>query len=80
MNFTERHAGKIAFTLSCYDRIVITGTLVDVGHAQAMTHFLNQADVRIFDYPDWANQFRQELREHAEALAKDNNLEIEFIR
>ena len=79
-HFTERHADKIAFPLSCYDRVVITGTLVDVGHAQAMTGFLHQANVRIFDYPDWANRFRQELREHAETLARENNLEIEFIR
>jgi hypothetical protein len=78
--FTERHADKIAFILSCYDRIVITGTLVDVGHAQAMTRFLYSRGGPIFDYPDWANQFREELRSHAEAVAHSHGLEIEFIQ
>jgi hypothetical protein len=35
-HFTERHADKIAFDLSCFDRVLISGSLVDVGHAQAM--------------------------------------------
>lgn len=78
--FTERHADKIAFSLSCFDRVVITGSLVDVGYAKAMTGFLYRLGLPIFEYPDWASQFRDELREHAEAVARDNGLEIEFIR
>ena len=78
--FTERHADKIAFVLSCYDRIVITGTLVDVGYAQAMTRFIRGLGLPVFEYPDWANQFREELRTHAEAVARDHGLEIEFIQ
>lgn len=77
--FVHRHADKISFILSCYDRIVITGTLVDVGYAQAMTRMLNGLGLPIFEYPNWANQFREELRTHAEAIARDNGLEIEFI-
>lgn len=80
ITFTERHADKIAFTLSCYDRIVLTGSLVDVGYAQAMTRFIKQLGLPIFEYPDWANRFREELREHAEAVARDQGLEIEFIQ
>jgi hypothetical protein len=78
--FTERHADKIAFILSCYDRIVLTGSLVDVGHAEAMTRFIKRLGVPVFEYPQWANQFREELRAHAEAVARDHGLEIEFIK
>lgn len=79
MHFTQRHADQIAFTLSGYDRIVLTGSLVDVGHAQAMTRFIKRLGLPVFEYPQWANQFREELREHAEAVARDHGLEIEFI-
>ncbi len=78
-SFTERHADKIALVLSCFDRVVITGSLVDVAYARAMTGHLYRLGIPIFDYPDWANQFRLELREHAEALARDHELEIEFV-
>lgn len=80
IQFTERHADKIAFMLSCYDRIIITGSLVDVGYAQAMTRFIRALGVAVFDYPDWANAFREELRIHAEAVARDHKLEIEFVQ
>ena len=63
--FTERHADKMAFILSCYDRIVLTGSLVDVGYAQAMTRFIKRLGLPVFEYPHWANQFREALRAHA---------------
>lgn len=80
MHFTERHADQIAFTLSCYDRIVLTGSLVDVGYAEGMTRFIKGLGLPVFEYPQWANQFREELRAHAEAVARDHGLEIEFIK
>ena len=79
-HFTERHANKIAFGLSCFDRVVISGSLVDVGYAQAMTSRLNRLGIRLFDYPKWADAFRLELRDHAEAVAKEHGLAIEFIQ
>lgn len=79
-HFTQRHADKIAFSLSCFDRVVITGSLVDVGYAKAMRSFLYRLGLPIFEYRDWASQFRDELSEHAEAVARDNGLGIEFVR
>ncbi len=35
-HFTERQTDKIALDFSCFDRVLISGSLVDVGHAQAM--------------------------------------------
>lgn len=79
-DFIERHADEIAFSLSCYDRVVITGTLVDIGFAGAAAGWLGSHGIRIFDFPKWAEQFREALRENAEAVAKENGLEIDFIR
>ncbi len=36
-SLTERHGDKIVGTLSCYDRVVIQGTLPGVGYAAGMT-------------------------------------------
>jgi len=40
---------------------------------------LYERKVRIFDYPRFAEPFRDQLREHAERLAGEVGLEIEFI-
>jgi len=78
--FIERHASNILGTLSCFDRVVITGTLPDICHAGAMARHLTTKGIRLFDYPQWAQPFREALREHAERLAQTHGLEIEFIR
>ena len=77
---TERHADQIAGVLSCYDRILVFGTLPNVCFAEGMTGYLYTHQVRIFDYPRFALRFRDELRENAERLAKENGIEIEHIR
>ncbi len=78
--FVERHQDKIAGVLSCFDRVVITGTLPDIGYAGAMAGYLSYHKIRLFDYPRWAEPLRNELRNHAERLAAEASLTIEFIR
>jgi len=78
--FIERHAEQIRGVLSCFDRVVITGTLPDLCHAGAMAKYLGARNIRLFDYPRWAEPFRDELRAHAERLAQEAGLPIEFIR
>ena len=79
-NFIERHGAKIKGTISCFDRIVLTGTIPGVCYAQGMSSFLRAKGVRIFDFTQWAEPLREELRANAEKLAADSGLEIEFIR
>ena len=38
--FIERHQEMIQGAISCFDRVVITGSLPDIGHAQAMEAYL----------------------------------------
>src|SRR4030042_850423 len=78
--FIERHASKIRGTLSCFDRVIIIGTLPDICHAEAMSRHLRVRGIRLFDYPLFAQQFREEIRARAGQLACENGLEIEFIR
>jgi len=77
---TERYAGKIRGILSCFDRVVITGTLPDICYADAMSSHLRSKGIRIFDYTQFVEPLRDEIRVRAEALAQKNGLEIEFIR
>ena len=78
--FLDRHADKIRGVLACFDRVVLTGTLPDLCHADAMARFLGTRQIRLFDYPRWAEPFRDTIRTHAEQLAREHGLTIEFIR
>jgi len=76
----ERHSEQILGVVSCFDRVVITGTLPEICHAQAMSAHLRSRGFRIFDYTQFAEPFREEIRGHAERLAAESGLTIEFIR
>ncbi len=65
---------------SCFDRVIITGTLLDIGYAGAMASQLSYHGIKLFDYTRWAEPLREELRNHAEQLAIAAGIEIEFIR
>lgn len=77
---TERYANKIRGVLCCFDRVVITGTLPDICHCEAMAGYLRSKGIRIFDYTRFAEPLRDEIRLNAERLAQQNGLEIDFIR
>ena len=78
--FLERHQEQIAGALECFDRIIITATLPEICHAEALARYLSSRGIRLFDYPRWAEPLRNELRAHAQGLATEVGLEIEFIR
>jgi hypothetical protein len=77
---TERHEKQIAGVLSCWDRMLVFGTLPKICYAEGMTSYLYAKKVRIFDYPRFAEPFRDRLKQNAERLAAENGLTLEFLR
>ena len=77
---TTTYKNKISGTLSCLDRVILTGTIPQICYSQGMTSYLYSKNIRIFDYPKFAEPFRERLRTNAEQIAKESNIEIEFVR
>lgn len=77
---TERYKGQIAGVLSCYDRIIIQGTVPGWCYASGMTDYFYRHQIRIFDYAKWAEPLREALRQNMERMAADHGIEIEFVR
>ena len=76
--FVERHQSEIGCVLSCFDRVVITGTFPDICHPRAMAAYLGARDIRLFDYARWAEPLRDEVRANAERLAAEAGVEIDY--
>ncbi len=77
---TERYRDRLLGVLSCYDRIVVTGTLPGVCYAGGMTSFLYARGIRIFDYAQFAQPLRERIRAAAQAACAEAGIEIEHIR
>ncbi len=71
---TDRYEERLAGVLSCYDQIMITGTLPGACYAAGMTSFLNARHIRIFDYPRFAEPLRERIREGAQVLAVEQGV------
>ena len=76
-SLTARYDDRIAGVLSCYDRVVITGTVPTICYAGGMTRFLYARGIRIFDYAEFAATLRDRVR--AASLAAEAGVAIEHI-
>lgn len=71
---TERHAEQIAGVLSCYDRVIVQGTLPVFCYADGMTAYLSKRRIRIFDFTQFAKPLTDAIKSNAEELATANGL------
>ncbi|MCL2172607.1 MAG: hypothetical protein FWB84_03045 [Candidatus Bathyarchaeota archaeon] len=46
----ERYKSQIAGTLTCFDRISISGTIPRVCYPEGMAHHITTKGTRLFDY------------------------------
>jgi len=67
--FVDRYAAQIAGQLGCWDRLVLTGTLQEVGYSGALEKRLQQDHIRCFDLKEFAQPLRQAMRDHAIKVA-----------
>ncbi len=77
---TEKYSDRLDGVLNCFDRVVMFGSLPPFCYAKGMTNYLYQHNIRIFDYAQFAEPLREEIRANAEALAAESGLTIEFVR
>ena len=77
---TEKYNEKIIGVLGCFDRILITGTIPKICFSQGITSYFLRNNIRIFDYMKFVQPLSDKIRQNAEQIAKENGIEIEFIR
>src|SRR5260370_41798929 len=75
----ERYAANLHGVLSCFDRILITGTLPGACYARGMTSFLNANGIRIFDYAGFAEPLRERIRGRAQEVCAAAGTEIAHV-
>jgi len=52
----------------------------EISYSQGMTSYMYQHKEKIFDYPRFAEPMKTVIKENAERIAKEENIEIEFVR
>ena len=80
MLITEKYLEEITGAITCYDRIIIQGVIPDWSYAEGMTGYFYANGIKIFDFAKFSQPMTERVRSNAEEIAKDNGIEIEFIR
>jgi len=52
----------------------------EISYSQGMTKYMYEKGIKIFDYPKFAEPFKETIRANAERIAQEHGVEIEFIR
>ncbi len=73
---TNRYEEKISGVLGCLDRVIIQGDLSRINYPQGMEWHLYKNKINIFDYPKFAQSFKDNLREQVANIAKSHGLEF----
>lgn len=74
-----RYEGDIEGVLGCFDRLVVTGTLTEVAHPEAMRAVLYREGIRCFDIGQFAEPLRQRIRDNAVEQARAAEVEVEYL-
>jgi DNA-binding MarR family transcriptional regulator len=77
---SEKYKADLYGVLNCCDRVIISGNVHPLCYTKGMTGYLYANKIRIFDYPEFAQGLRDDIRSNAEAVAQEHGLHIEFIR
>lgn len=79
-DFHNKYSDKIAGTISCLDRVIISGSLTKWGYAESMNYYIHEHNIKVKDFPMFGKQMNDSLRQNVESIAVNNNISIEHIR
>jgi hypothetical protein len=75
----ERHSKEVVGTISCFDRVVITGTLPDMAHRSAAERFLATAEIPLGDFASCFKKLRDDIAHNANNLAEASGLSVQYV-
>lgn len=78
--FIKKYKDKIWGSISCYDRVIIGGSLNMWGYKDGMFSYLMRNNIRIMDFEKYGKGYTDRLKENIKQIAKMASVEIENIR
>jgi hypothetical protein len=78
--FLDTYGKKISGFISCYDRVIISGSLNIWGYKDGMFSYLMRNNIRIMDFAKFGKEYTDKIRENIKQIVKTEGIEIENIR
>lgn len=75
----QRYQQDIVGVLGCFDRVVVTGTLMEVAYPEALAGVLHREGIRCFDLGQFAEPLRLRIRDNALAQAQAAGCAVQYL-
>ena len=77
---TERYENQVSGLLNCFDRVVLSGNLLQHCHPHGLESYLRDKDILCFEFQDKVGKvLSDQLKSHAKTLAATAGIEIEYL-
>ncbi len=77
--FHKKYEAIIEGTISCYDRVIINGTMPLWQHPKMMELFLATTKIQFMEYTKFAESIKDQIIEHITQVSVKNNVAIKYI-
>src|SRR5205809_6879355 len=77
--FIERYQDRVVGVLSGFDRLLFRGILRSICHVDGMDRFLSSQRVLYKDFGAYVNRLSEQMKEHAEAVARQAGRPLRYV-
>ena len=78
-SFLRRHHQNVVGTLSGFDRLLFRGTLRSISYGDGLDRFLGAKAVKYKDFAAFAQGLSEQLKDHAQAIARKAGRPFEYL-
>ena len=78
--FHKKYTDAISGTISCFDRMIISGSLIRWNCPFSMTAFMIQERIHFTSFPQYAKQISQKIKDHIEGISSTEGIPVYYIR
>jgi hypothetical protein len=79
MNIIEKYADKINGVLETFDRMIISGYILQLCNYRQFLYYLIQNNVKLVDFAKFAEEQTKSLCNHIDNYVKENAIELQYL-
>lgn len=77
--FNDKYQDDILGTNSCFDRIVLRGSIIPVSYEKGLNQFLSANGILLKDFLPYAKDLAETIKENAKSIANEEGVQYKYI-
>lgn len=78
--FTTKYKNDIIGTISCFDRLLVSGSIIQLTYVKGLERYLRANHILLKDFKAHAISLAKQLKENAQSLAQKHNAQYIYLK